>query len=271
MSRIDTRPRNIVAEKLARDEIVTSCIVKFVQTVSVASLIKTAGFDAFYVDLEHCTFSLDLTSQICVTALALGVTPFVRVPAIDGDFISRVLDGGAMGVIGPHIETAEDAERLVRYAKYPPYGKRGAGGGLPHFGFARLPADEMHPLLNELTTVATMIETASALENVEAIADVEGVDILVVGCSDLSSELGVPGKNDHPRIEEAVMTTIAAARKRGKHVWLGGLAGKMELVSRLMKAGARAITTGSDIEILTTGFNARAKSTDALKAELRGQ
>ena len=215
--------------------------------------------------MEHCTFSLDLTSQICVTALALGVTPFVRVPAIDGDFISRVLDGGAMGVIGPHIETAEDAERLVRYAKYPPYGKRGAGGGLPHFGFARLPADEMHPLLNELTTVATMIETASALENVEAIADVEGVDILVVGCSDLSS------KNDHPRIEEAVMTTIAAARKRGKHVWLGGLAGKMELVSRLMKAGARAITTGSDIEILTTGFNARAKSTDALKAELRGQ
>ena len=233
----DISARNIVAEKLARDELVTSVIVKFVQTVSVASLIKTAGFDAFYIDLEHSTFSLDTTSQICVTALALGVTPFVRVPAIEGDFISRVLDGGAMGVIGPHIETAAEAQKLVTYAKYPPYGKRGAGGGLPHFGYARLPSGDMNPVLNRLTTVATMIETAAALENVEAIADVDGVDILVVGCSDLSSELGIPGQNDHPRIEAAVMRTIEVARKRGKHVWLGGLAGKTELVARLVKAG----------------------------------
>lgn len=263
--------RNIVAEKLARNELVTSVIVKFVQTPAVATLIKSAGFDTFFIDMEHSTFTLEVTSQICQAALGQGLTPFVRVPAIEGDFISRVLDGGALGVIGPHIETVDEAERLVKYAKYPPKGKRGAGGALPHYGFRRFSSDVTNPIMDRITMVATMIETANALDRVDDIAKVDGVDILLVGAHDLSSELGVPGHPDHPKIEAAVMKILEAAQKRKKHVWLGGLMGKHELLQRLVTAGARVISTGSDVEILTRGFNERAVSTkpyiDALETK----
>src|SRR5205823_5121598 len=114
--------RNGVKEKLARDELVLSMTVRLVRTVEIAAIARTAGFDSIYVDAEHSSFSLDTTSQICMASLGAGVTPFVRVPSLAPDYISRVLDGGALGVIAPHVQSAEEATRVVRAAKYPPLG-----------------------------------------------------------------------------------------------------------------------------------------------------
>src|SRR6266853_3864160 len=112
--------RNGVKDKLARNEVVLSMIVRLVRTVEIAGIARTAGFDSIYVDVEHSSFSLDTTGQICMAALAVGITPIVRVPSIASECISRVLDGGALGVIAPHIQSPQDAARVLRAAKSTP-------------------------------------------------------------------------------------------------------------------------------------------------------
>jgi 2-keto-3-deoxy-L-rhamnonate aldolase RhmA len=114
--------RNHAKDKLARGEVVSSMTVRLVRGVEIARIAKTAGFDSLYVDMEHSSFSLETTSQICMAALEIGITPFVRVPG-PGD-VQRILDAGALGIIAPHVQSADDARAYVRAAKYPPLGER---------------------------------------------------------------------------------------------------------------------------------------------------
>src|SRR5436305_8727233 len=101
--------RNNVKEKLARGEVVSSMTVRLVRGIEIARIAKTAGFDSIYVDLEHSSFSLETTGQICIAALEVGITPLVRVPGVAE--VPRVLDGGALGVIAPHVQSADEARR----------------------------------------------------------------------------------------------------------------------------------------------------------------
>src|SRR4051812_49949589 len=101
--------RNPVKEKLARGEVVASMTVRLVRGVEIARIARTAGFDTLYVDVEHSSFSLETTGQICLAALEAGIAPFVRVPTGRPEHVSRVLDGGAPGVIAPHIGPAAEA------------------------------------------------------------------------------------------------------------------------------------------------------------------
>src|SRR5438093_2290331 len=215
--------RNVVRQKLSRDELVLSMTVKLVRTVEIAGIARTAGFDSIYIDVEHSSFSLDTTGQICMASLAVGITPFVRVPSIASDCISRVLDGGALGVIAPHIQSPQDAARVVRAAKFPPLGDRSFTGSLPHFQFRTFPTTEMFEALNEATMVIVMIESAEALAAVDEIAAVDGVDMLFIGTNDLCSSLGIPGRLDHDLIRKAYVQCLEACRRRGKHLGVGGL------------------------------------------------
>src|SRR3979411_38053 len=105
--------RNNVKEKLARGEVVASMIVRLVRQIEIAQIAKTAGFDSLYVDMEHCRASFETPRAICIAALAAGIAPFVRVPANTPEYISRVLDGGALGVIAPHIGSPPGAHPLL--------------------------------------------------------------------------------------------------------------------------------------------------------------
>src|SRR5947209_9509020 len=143
--------QNNVKEKLKRDEVVASMTVRLVRTVEIARIARTAGFDTIYVDLEHSSFSLDACGQICMAALEAGIAPFVRVPANTPEYIARVLEGGALGVIAPHIRSAEEARAVVRAAKFPPLGERGVSGGLPHLQYRTFPQDDAVAALNDAT------------------------------------------------------------------------------------------------------------------------
>src|ERR1700716_3798323 len=125
--------RNSVKEKLARNEIVASMTVRLVRGIEIAQIAKTAGFDMFYIDIEHSSFSLDITGQICLAALSARITPMVRVPSNTSEYISRVLDGGALGVIAPHIGSAEEGGAGVQAAQVFPPGERGGARGAAHF------------------------------------------------------------------------------------------------------------------------------------------
>ena len=102
--------RNNVKEKLARDEVVASMTVRLIRTIEIARIARTAGFDSLYVDLEHSSFSLETCGQICMAAVEAGIAPFVRVPANTPDYIARVLEGGALGIIAPHVHSADEAQ-----------------------------------------------------------------------------------------------------------------------------------------------------------------
>lgn len=132
--------RNHVKEKLARDEVVASMTVRLVRNIEIARMAASAGFDTLYVDVEHNGFSWDTTGQICMAALAAGITPFVRVPTTDPEHVAAALNGGALGVIAPHVRSAADARRVVAAAKFPPLGERSAGGPVPHLQFRAFPA-----------------------------------------------------------------------------------------------------------------------------------
>jgi 4-hydroxy-2-oxoheptanedioate aldolase len=252
--------RNAMRERLDRDEVVSSMTVRLVRGIEIAAIAKTAGFDSLYIDLEHCSFSLDTTGQICMAAQALGVTPLVRVPANTPEYITRVLDGGAMGVIAPHVRTAEQAKAVVQAAKFQPLGDRSANGSLPQLGYRSVPARLANEALNQVTLVVIMMEAVEALARVEEIAAVDGVDMLLIGTNDLTAEWGVPGDYDDPRVAAAYESTIAACRRQGKHVGVGGLATRPDLVQRFVRMGARYVSTGTDLGFLTAACTAKAKA-----------
>src|SRR5438876_1032541 len=181
--------RNNVKEKLARGEVVASITVRLARSIEIARIAKTAGFDSIYVDVEHSSLSLETTSQICIAALEIGVAPFVRVPSTRPEHVSRALDGGALGVIAPHIRSAEEAREVVASAKYPPFGERSTGGGLPHLHYRSFPAAEANAAMNDATMVVVQFETADAIERAEEIAAVEGVDMVLMGTNDLRADL----------------------------------------------------------------------------------
>jgi 2-keto-3-deoxy-L-rhamnonate aldolase RhmA len=257
--------RNRVKEKLARDEVVASMIVRLVRHIEIARLAETAGFDSLYVDLEHSMFSIDDCSQICMAALEIGIAPFVRVPSHGAEYVSRVLDGGALGVIAPHVRSVAEAEAVVRLAKYPPLGERSAGGQLAQFRYRDFPVNEAYQAANDATAVVAMMETRDALDRVEAIAAVPGVDLLLIGTNDLCSELGITGQFDHPLLREAYARTIAACRKHGKHVGVGGLGSRPDLVAEQVAAGARYVSIGSDLTFLLSAANEKARLVHAMK------
>jgi 2-keto-3-deoxy-L-rhamnonate aldolase RhmA len=251
--------RNNVREKLSRGEVVASMTVRLARSVEIARLAKTAGFDSIYVDVEHSSLSLETTSQICVTALEVGIAPFVRVPSTRPEHVSRALDGGALGVIAPHIRSAAEAREAVAAAKYPPLGERSAGGALPHLHYRSFPAAEANTAMNEATMVVVQFETADAIERADEIAAVEGVDLVLIGTNDLLADMGLAGQYEHERVRDAYARTLAACRKHGKHVGVGGLATRPKLAAEFVKMGARYVSTGTDLAFLLAESTARAK------------
>jgi 2-keto-3-deoxy-L-rhamnonate aldolase RhmA len=262
--------RNAVAERLAAGEVAVSMTVRLVESVEIAQIARTCGYDSLYIDLEHCPMSLRQAGQICVAALGAGITPFVRVPSHAPEWVSRVLDAGAMGVIAPHVRSAEEARAVVAAAKFPPFGHRSVGGGLPQLRFRGYPPVESRRLLNERTAVLAMIDGPEGLDRVEEIAAVDGVDILFIGTNDLCAELGIGGQFDHPLVREAYARTIAAARRHGKHVGIGGLAGRPKLLAEFVALGARYVSAGSDLSYLMAAAEERCRLVRAFLAEPPG-
>lgn len=250
---------NNVKRKLAAGEVVLSMQVRLVESIEIAQIAQSSGYDTLYVDVEHSTHSLRQTGQICIAALAAGITPFVRVPSYEPEFVSRYLDAGAMGIIAPHVTTRADAERVVAHAKFPPLGDRSVSVGLPQLKFRNYPVTEARQALNDATTVIAMLEGPEAIENAEAIGSVEGIDILFIGTNDLCAQLGIDGQFEHPLVKQAYAHTIDVARKLGKHVGVGGLAGKPALLAEFVQMGARFVSAGSDLQYLMSAAAERAK------------
>lgn len=259
--------KNIVREKLDRDEVVSSLTVRMSRGVEIALIAKTAGFDSIYVDLEHSSLSLDTTGQICLAAMNIGVAAFVRVPANTPEWISRVLDIGALGVIAPHVSTAAEAHAIVKHAKFAPLGKRSMVGQLPHLQYQSFPAAEACEALNDATIVMVQFESAEAIAAANEIMAVDGIDMVMVGANDLAADLGIAGNYDHPKLHDAFEKTMEACRKHNKHMGIGGLAGRPDLLAKFVSTGARYVSCGTDVGLLLSAGAAKVKELQSLSRQ----
>jgi len=163
--------------------------------------------------MEHTSFDLHDVQLMVMAAERVGITPVVRTPGFDPAFILRLLDMGVQGIQVPHVSSAETARSAVEAVRYPPLGERGMAAGSRAAEYGRIPLTEHMAQSNREILLACMIEDMEAVERIDEIAAVDGVDLLAVGPSDLSRSLGVSGKPDHPRLVAAIDRVREAVRK----------------------------------------------------------
>ncbi|WP_240048257.1 HpcH/HpaI aldolase family protein [Crenalkalicoccus roseus] len=249
---------NLARQRLARGELALGLGVHHLRGSAVGMVAAAAGFDWLFIDMEHGAMSVQEATQIAIAALGQGVTPVVRVckdALFEG---ARALDNGAMGVVVPHVDTAEEARAIAAAYRYPPVGTRSWGG--PPFAYALAAPDpaEAQAELNREILVVCMIETPEAVENAAAIAAVPGVDALMIGTSDLTAAMGIAGQIHHPRVHAAYEAVAAACRASGKTLGMGGVYDETN-AAIFIRMGARLLLSGSDHGLLMAGASARVR------------
>ena len=249
--------KNIAKERLVAGELSIGMGVKAVRGVEIARIMKTAGYDWLFIDLEHGPTSVETAYQISIAALDANIAPIVRVPHGELALATRCLDGGALGIVIPHVDTADEARAMVNAFRYQPLGHRSIAGGYPQFGFAATPAAQVTIEMNDATLVIAMVETPRAIENADAIAAVPGIDVLLMGTNDLCLEMGIAGKLDDERVVIAVQTVVTACKRHGKRAGLGGVYDK-ELLKRYIDMGMRFILAGNDLPLLVAAATEQA-------------
>src|SRR5882757_6536584 len=162
--------------KLKNNELALGFGVHHLRTSATAMLAAAADHDWLFIDMEHGAHSVHEATQLCLAALPTGVTPIVRICAGALDEGTRALDNGALGIVVPHVDTVEQARRLVEAFRFHPMGHRSTGGPPAQFGYRPPPALEAQKTLNAELLVVPMIETPQAVENAEKIAAIEGID-----------------------------------------------------------------------------------------------
>ncbi len=185
---------------------------------------------------------------------SVGLDCFVRIAPTDYALVTRCLEAGGSGVMAAMITSAEHAEQFVRWTKFHPRGNRGLNTGGYDAGFARLGPKDFTEKANRETFLAIQIETLSALEDVDAIAAIDAVDLLFLGPVDMSQALGVTGEFFHPKCVEAMEKINAACRKHGKH-W-GAVCASPQHADLLYDKGCRMLSPASDVKIVNAGVQA---------------
>jgi 2-keto-3-deoxy-L-rhamnonate aldolase RhmA len=231
---------NPVKAKLAGGQTILGLMCFEFSTSGVARLADAAGADFVMFDMEHTGWGMDTMRQLLATVRGTGVTPLVRVPGAQRQFVSPALDLGALGVMVQQMESADDARRLVEFARFHPGGTRGVGVYYPDAmpdGLAAALA-----LANREQLLIAQIETAAGVEAAHEIAAVDGIDLLWIGHFDLTTSLGAPGEFGNPRHTAAVEQVFAAAAAAGKPV--GALATSVADAQALLSQGYRALVYG---------------------------
>lgn len=206
-------------------------------TPGIGAILKSAGCDFVFFDMEHSGFSFETAKAVLRSLHDAGLATMIRPPSHANHHIARACDVGAQGVCPPMMGTARQAQAVIDAINYPPLGTRGAAFAIAHDDYVARPVADAIAGANAKTSFVALIETAEGVENVEAIAALDGCDALWIGHFDLSNSLGIPGAFDDPRFTEATARVMAAGKAHGKSVG--------RLVPNVAEAG-RCIAEGCD-------------------------
>jgi 2-dehydro-3-deoxyglucarate aldolase/4-hydroxy-2-oxoheptanedioate aldolase len=211
--------------------------------------------DFIWLDLEHSPISLESLQAHLIASRAGGTPILVRVPSSEVAWVKRVLDIGAEGVILPQAGSVAEVEQFVAACRYPPQGRRGFGPRRAT-NYGRQNLATYLAAANREVFVAIQIETAAALEAVDALVQVPGIDSLVIGPADLAGALvGAPGQVEHPRVMEAIATICARARAAGLFVGIG-MGADIEYATRVARLGVQWIQCGGDCSFMIRAADA---------------
>jgi len=205
-----------------------------------AKFTVNTGIDFLWMDTEHGVYGLESIAMVPVICRLHGCVPMVRVATLDAGLIKKALDIGASAVMIPQVSNAAEARLAVRYSKYPPEGIRGVS---PIWTmFMDVSYSDYLPAANDETCVIVQVETPEGIENLEAIAEVEGVDVVFAGPSDLAASLGYIGQNTHPVVQKFLEDFPRRVAKAGKSSGIS-LAG-FEACRKAFEQGYRFICIG---------------------------
>jgi 2-dehydro-3-deoxyglucarate aldolase/4-hydroxy-2-oxoheptanedioate aldolase len=234
-------------------------------TTGIGRLAAASGAEFVLFDMEHTGWSVETIRMLLATSVSANTVPLVRIPATDYQFVARVLDMGAMGIMVPMVQDAEQARNLVNFAKYPPVGHRGGAFGISHDNYEDGPAVDKMTSANDEILLIAQIETVSGLENVEQIAAVDGIDVLWIGQTDLSNSMGIPAQFEHPDFQAAVDRIVSVARAAGKAAGYMGMS--LDECENLYQKGFRCLAYSGDLwlyqEILGESISALRQRTEA--------
>jgi len=214
---------NPVKRKLRSGGVAMGVMVMEFATTGIGRLSAEAGAEFAVFDMEHTGWSLETIKMLIATSRSVDLVPIVRPPVTDYHHIAHAMDVGAMGLLIPLVGSAEQIRFAIECASYPPRGKRGCAFGMSHDDYKLGDQAEKIRKANDELLVIAQIETVEGLENVDAIAAVDGVDALWLGQFDLTTSLGIPGQFDHPKFTDAVRRVLDACQKHGKAATLAGL------------------------------------------------
>ena len=241
--------KNPALDKLRAGELSIGVGLRQARTVDVAKIMKTAGFDWLFIDMEHNSMDMDMAVQNSGAAQENGITPIVRVPGYEDYHATRALDGGAQGIVVPHVDDAIIAAQIASNCRYPPIGHRSITGALPQLSFQTHTLKDATETINRETLIVVMLETPTAIDNAEEIASVPGIDALLIGTNDLTLEMGIPGELDHANIAAAYERVITACEKHNKFPGMGGVYSP-DVMKTYISMGARLILAGNDVSFL---------------------
>jgi 2-keto-3-deoxy-L-rhamnonate aldolase RhmA len=207
---------NKMKQALQNGQSVTGTMIAELRQPSVAQLLANAGFDFFTIDNEHGPFNIETIADLSRTALYAGITPIVRIPDLAYPYIAQSLDAGAQGIMQPRVYEVSQAKEAVEMMKYPPEGKRGSALSRGYTRFRSGSTPEVMAQVNRETILFVQIETREALENIDDILAIPGVDVAFIGPNDLSIALGVPGQLDAPEMRIALKQVIEACQRHNK-------------------------------------------------------
>jgi len=240
--------KNPVKELLKKGKPAVGIVIS-TNSVEMATQAAALGFDFLWLEMEHSPVSLETVRNVVLATRGLTAVPFARPPVNELWMAKRALDCGVLGVIFPFTSTPELARQAAASCRYPPRGLRGSGADLAQF---RWPAPEgYYDFADQNVLVVAVVENTAGLSHIEEIAAVPGIDVIFIGTSDLSFSLGLRGKQDHPRLQQAIDRIVAAGKRNGKFLGRPGL--RPEAIKQFQKQGFQFFMAGTETEFMAAG------------------
>ena len=189
----------------------------FTGSAPLVEIMAHTGFDFVIIDIEHSVIAIEDSTHLVRAAEASGLIPIIRLPELTPYVVGKALDTGVTGIMFSHIRNKEDAELAVRLTKYPPQGERSMCTAIRASGYASAGWSDFQRRANEETMVIALIEDKDAVERMDEIASVPGIDVLFVGPGDLSQSLGAGDRgHEHPAVRAATQRSVELARANGQ-------------------------------------------------------
>jgi 2-dehydro-3-deoxyglucarate aldolase/4-hydroxy-2-oxoheptanedioate aldolase len=243
--------KNALRSVLQEGRPVFGTMIQELRTPAIVELMAVAGFDFVFIDMEHGAFNMETVADMIKIARLAGVTPLVRVPDDEYHLVARVLDAGAQGIMVPRVERRERVEQIVQWAKFPPDGCRGCSVLKGHADYRPQRQWEFAQHANRENMVILQIERKVAIEDIDALLSVPGVDAAVMGPNDLALSLGVDAGLDHPLMVESIHKVVTACQRHG--IASGIHVADLSTLTSWMGKGMRFIVYSTDLNFLLKG------------------